>query len=167
MAKITCPQCGASVDSGRSGCPNCRALFQKKSSLTPYLVIGGIIAGVILVIAVLLLMPVNPSVGSPGPQVTVPPTPAASQGASPPCTIAITGTKIPPSTIQLQVMTSTCFAGDINELRVSVNGEPKGTLGSSPGSGGKFAGKSGSNNVVVAAKFSNGAESVVFQNAAL
>lgn len=167
MAKVSCPHCGAPVDSGRSVCPNCRAALQKKSSLTPYLVIGGIVAVVILIIAVLLLMPVNPPGGSPGTPVTLPPTHAAENAPSPPCTIAITGTKTPPATIQLQVMTTTCFAGDITELRVSVNGEQKGTLGSTPGTGGTFTGTSGSNRVLVTAKFANGAESVVFQNAAL
>jgi hypothetical protein len=64
-------------------------------------------------------------------------------------------------------MTSTCFAGDITELRVMINGEQEGTLSTSPGSSGTFAGASGSNNVIVTAAFANGAESVVFQNAAL
>jgi hypothetical protein len=48
-----------------------------------------------------------------------------------------------------------------------INGEQKGKLGPGPGTSGTFTGKSGSNNVVVAAKFANGAESVVYQNAAL
>ena len=64
-------------------------------------------------------------------------------------------------------MTSTCFAGDITELRVSVNGKQEGTLGTSPGLSGTFTGPSRSDNVIVSAKFANGAESVVYQNAAL
>ncbi len=59
-------------------------------------------------------------------------------------------------------MANTCFAGDIRELRVSVNGVQKGIPGSSPGAGGTFAGKSGTNSVTVVAKFANGAESVVY-----
>jgi len=168
MAKKTCPHCGALVDSNRSVCPNCRADIREKSSLTPYLIVAGIIGIIIIVVAVILLLPVpQPAPLPTPPQLTVPPAAAAVQEASPPCTITITGRKNPPATIQLQVMTSTCFAGDITELRVSVNGEQKGTLKTSPGSSGSFAGTSGSNNVIVAAKFSNGAESVVYQNAAL
>jgi hypothetical protein len=64
-------------------------------------------------------------------------------------------------------MTSTCTTGEITELRVSVNGAQKGTLSPNPGSGGTFAGTSGSNNVIVTAKYANGAEGVVFQNPAL
>jgi hypothetical protein len=168
MAKISCPHCGALVDSSRSVCPHCRAVIQKKSSLTPYLIAAGIIGLLILVVVVLLLLPPpQPAPQPAAPRLTVPPTAAAVQAASPPCTIAITGKKNPPAKIQLQVMTSTCFAGDITELRVSVNGAQKGTLGSGPGSSGTFDGTSGSNNVVVSAKFSNGAESVVYQNGAL
>lgn len=167
MAKISCPHCGAYVDSSRTVCPNCRAVIQKKSSMTPYLIIAGIIGVIILVIALLFLLPAPSSGGIPEPQLTVPPTAAAVEAASPPCSIAITGRKNPPATIQLQVMTSTCYAGDITELSVMINGEQKGTLSTSPGSSGTFTGKSGSNNVIVAAKFANGAESVVFQNGAL
>jgi hypothetical protein len=167
MAKITCPHCGALVDSSRTVCPNCRAVIQKKSSLTPYLIVAGIIGVIILIVAVILLLPPQQPASQPLPRVMVPPTAAAVQAASPPCTIAITGRKNPHSSIQLQMMTSTCFAGDITELRVRINGEDKGTLSSSPGSSGTFTGTSGSNNVIVTALFANGAESVVFQNAAL
>jgi len=38
------------------------------------------------------------------------------------CTIAINGQKVPPSSIQLEVMANTCIPGDITELRVSVTG---------------------------------------------
>jgi hypothetical protein len=61
-------------------------------------------------------------------------------------------------------MSSTCSAGDITGLQVSINGAAKGTLGISPGASGTFAGTSGTNNVIVTAKYSNGAESVVYQN---
>lgn len=167
MAKKTCPHCGALVDSSRTVCPNCRAVITEKSPMTPYLIVAGIIGVIILVVAVILLLPAPQPAPLTTPQLTVPPTAAAVQTASPPCTIAITGRKTPPATIQLQVMTSTCFAGDIIDLRVSVNGEQKGTLKTNPGSSGTFTGKPGSNNVVVAATFANGAESVVYQNAAL
>jgi hypothetical protein len=167
MAKITCPHCGAYVDSSRSFCPNCRGAIQKKSSLTPYLIVAGIIGVIILVVAVILLLPAPQPAPQPLPQVTIPPTAVAVKAASPSCTIAITGKKNPAGKIQLQVMTSTCSAKEITELRVSVNGQQKGTLSSSPGSSGTFDGTSGSNSVVVAATFANGAESVVYQNAAL
>ena len=62
---------------------------------------------------------------------------------------------------------STCLAGDIAELRVSVNGARKGMLSLSPGSSGTFPGTSATNNVIVVAKYANGAESIVFQNPAL
>ena len=166
MAKKTCPHCGALVESNRMVCPNCRADIREKSSITPYLIVTGIIGVIILVVVFLLLPPSQPIPPTP-PQPTVPPTVTVAKAASPPCTIAITGKKNPPASIQLQVMTTTCFAGDITELRVSVNGEQKGTLSSSPGSSGTFTGTSRSDNVIVAAKFANGAESVVYQNAAL
>jgi hypothetical protein len=135
--------------------------------MTPYLIVAGIIGVIILVVAILLLLPAQQPTPPTPPPPTVPPTVAPVKGATPPCTIAITGRKNPPAKIQLQVMTSTCSAGEITELRVSVNGQQKGILGASPGSSGTFDGTSGTNSVVVAAKFANGAESVVFQNAAL
>ena len=167
MVRISCPHCGALIDSSRTVCPNCRAVIKVKSSWTPYLIVAGIIGVIILVVAVILLLPAPQPAPASLPQVTVPPAPAAVNAASPPCTIAITGRKNSPSQIQLLVMTSTCFAGDITRLGVIVNGEQKGTLKSSPGSSGTFDGIAGSNNVVVTAIFSNGAESVIYQNAAL
>jgi predicted nucleic acid-binding Zn ribbon protein len=167
MTRNNCPHCGASIDSSSTVCPNCRIAITKKRSKIPYLIVGGIIVVVIVVAVVLLLLPAPQPTPQPAPQLTVSPTAAAAMAASPPCTIAITGRKIPPDTIQLQVMTSTCYAGDITELRVSINGEQKGPLSTSPGSGGTFTGASGSNNVIVAATFANGARSVVYQNAAL
>ena len=168
MSRITCPHCGALVDSGRSVCPNCRAVIQKKSSLTPYLIVAAIFGVIILVVAVILLLPSQPPTSLPNPQLTLPPTmAAASAPQAPSCTIAITPSKVPPASIRLQVMTSTCVAGDITELRVSVNGAQKGTLSPNPGSSGTFTGTSGSNNVIVTAKYANGAEGVVFQNPAL
>ena len=60
-------------------------------------------------------------------------------------------------------MATTCITGDVTELRVSVNGVQKGMPGASPGASGTFAGTSGSNAVMVVAKFGNGAESVVYE----
>ena len=64
-------------------------------------------------------------------------------------------------------MATTCITGDVTELRVSVNGAQKGTLDASPGASGTFAGTSGSNAVMVVAKFGNGAESMVYLSVAL
>jgi hypothetical protein len=64
-------------------------------------------------------------------------------------------------------MATTCIPGDVTELRFSVNGAQKGMLEASPGVSGTFAGPSGGNSVTVVAKFGNGTESVVYQNAAL
>jgi len=60
-------------------------------------------------------------------------------------------------------MANTCIPGDMTQLRVSVNGEQKGMPDASPGASGTFAGMSGSNAVVVVAKFANGAEEVVYR----
>jgi len=142
--------------------------MKEKRSLTPWLIIGGIIIDVILVAVVLLTSPSPQPVTIPVPTITVPPTEAAvAAPQAPSCTIAITGQKIPPSSIHLQVMASTCSAGDITALTVSVNGAQKGTLDSTPGASGTVAGTSGTNTVIVVAKFANGAENVVYQNAAL
>ena len=137
-----------------------------KRSRLPWLIIGGIILLVIIVAGLFLYSP------SPQP-VTIP----AATGISatdfvaptapqpPSCTIAINGQKIPPSSIHLQVMANTCIPGDVTELRVSVNGAQKGVLDARPGASGTFAGTSGSNTVMVVARFANGAESVVYQSA--
>ena len=61
-------------------------------------------------------------------------------------------------------MANTCSAGDVTGLRVSVNGAQKGMLDASPGASGTFAGTSGTNTVMVVARFANGAESVVYQD---
>jgi hypothetical protein len=61
-------------------------------------------------------------------------------------------------------MNNQCSAGEISELEVSVNGEQKGTLATTAGSGTTFAGTSGTNSVVVVAKYASGAESIVYQN---
>jgi len=168
MAKKTCPNCGASIESSRTVCPTCRMVLKEKSSLTPWLIIAGIIVVVILVAAFLLMSPSPQPVTIPETKITIPPTTAvASAPAEPSCIIAVTGTKVPPSSIRVQVMTSTCSAGDVTELTVSVNGAPKGTLGTSTGSSQIFTGTSGLNNVIVVAKFANGAERVVYQNVAL
>jgi hypothetical protein len=168
MSRKTCPHCGASVETSRTVCPTCRAALQKKSSVTPYLITGGIIAVIILVVAVLFLIPDQSSGGTPPPPITPPPTKTGAAKVTPPsCTIAISGSRAPPSSVQLRVMTNTCIAGDVAELRVLVNGEQKGTLTPGTGASGTFTGTSGSNNVIVVARFANGAESLVYQNTAL
>lgn len=168
MAKKTCPQCGAPIESSRSICPNCRTVLRKQSPLTPFLIVGGVVAAIIIVVAVLLLASPAQSTPLSVTELTVLPTPGAAQNPSTPaCTIAIAGSKVPPSSVQLRVMTSTCLTGDIDELRVSVNGARQGTLGLSPGSSGTFPGTSATNNVIVVAKYANGAEGIVFQNPAL
>jgi hypothetical protein len=74
------------------------------------------------------------------------------------------GQKVPPSSIQLQVMATTCIPGNVAELRVSVNGAQKGMPDASVGASGTFAGTYGGNSVMVEAKFGDGAESVVYQD---
>jgi predicted nucleic acid-binding Zn ribbon protein len=168
MAKKTCPNCGTSIDAGRTICPACRMVLKEQSSLKPYLLVAGIVVVVILVIAVLLMNPSSQSVTIPDTKITPPPTTSGSSSPSQPaCTIVVSGSKVPPSTIRLQVMTSTCSAGDVTELKVSVNGVQKGIMGIGVGTSMTYPGTSGANNVIVVAKFANGAERVVFNNAAL
>ena len=170
MALKTCPRCGAPVEPGQNSCPNCRAVLKKKSALTPYLIIIVLIVVVVIVVAVVLMSPV----AGPGPVTPVAPVLTAQQMSadeSPPsqptCTIGITGSKVPPSSIRLELMTTTCSAGEITGLKVLINGAQAGTLGTNPGAGGIFAGSSSTNSVVVTAKYANGAEAVVYQNANL
>lgn len=51
-----------SCESGSTICPNCRVVLEETSSLTPYLIVAGIVAVVILVPAVLLISP-GPGLG--------------------------------------------------------------------------------------------------------
>ena len=135
-----------------------------KRSRLPLLIISGIILLMILIAALFLSSPSPQPVTIPSPAIissTVFVAPTAPQPPS--CTVAINGQKVPPSSIHLQVMANTCIAGDVTELRVSVNGAQKGMLGTSPGASGTFAGTSGTNSVTVVARFANGAESVVYE----
>ena len=139
-----------------------------KRSRLPLLIIGGIILFVILVAALFLNSPSPQPVTIPSPAIISSTDFVAPTAPQPPsCTVAINGQKVPPSSIHLQVMATTCIPGDITELRVSVNGAQKGMLYASPGASGIFTGTSGTNTVTVVAKFANGAEEVVYQNAAL
>ena len=135
-----------------------------KRSRLPWLIIGGIILLVILVAALFLSSPSPQPVNIPSPAIIFSTDFVAPTAPQPPtCTIAISGQKVPPSSIQLQVMANTCIPGDITELRVSINGAQKGMPGASPGASGTFTGTSGTNTVTVVARFANGAESVVYE----
>jgi|SRR5208283_359969 len=168
MALKTCPRCGAPVEPGQNSCPNCRAVLKKKSALTPYLVIAGLIIVVIIVVAVVLMSPAaGPGSVTPvAPVLTAQPTSAEeSLPSQPTCAIGITGSKVSSTSLRLQVMSTTCGAGEVTGLKVSINGaQQPGTLGTSPGASGTFAGTSGTNSVIVTAHFANGAEAVVYQN---
>jgi predicted nucleic acid-binding Zn ribbon protein len=175
MSRETCPHCGAKIDSGITVCPNCRIAIIRKSRAIPYFIIGCIILVAVVIAVAFLLLPAPQPVPEPASNPVPQPAPlsavipAAAEVPVPTlsCTIAITGSKIPPATIRLQVMSCTCFAGDVTGLRVRINGEEVGTLAPDPGSGGSFTGTSGPNNVIVVAAFASGAESVIYQNAAL
>jgi hypothetical protein len=112
-----------------------------KRSRLPWLIIGGIILLVILVAALFLFSRSPQPVTIPTPAIIAPADFVAPTAPQPPsCTVAINGQKVPPSSIQLQVMTNTCIPGDITGLRDSVNGAQKGMPGASPGASGTFAG---------------------------
>jgi len=135
-----------------------------KRSRLPLLIISGIILLMILIAALFLSSPSPQPVTIPSPAIISSMDFVAPTAPQPPsCTVAINGQKVPPSSIHLQVMANTCIAGDVTELRVSVNGAQKGMLGTSPGASGTFAGTSGTNSVPVVARFANGAESVVYE----
>jgi len=141
----------------RSGC-------MAKRSRLPWLIIIGIILVVILIAGLFLSSPSPQPVTIPAPAIISSTDFVAPTAPQPPsCTIAINGQKVPPSSIHLQVMVNTCITGDVTGLRVSVNRAQKGMPGASPGASGAFAGTSGSNSIMVVAKFANGAESVVYQ----
>jgi len=170
MAQKTCPYCGAPVDPNRSACPNCRKVLAAKSPLTPYIVIGILVLVIAVIVAVLLINPVQgPATGAsplPAAVTTVPAAGGIAVPTQPSCTIAVSGSRASAASIRLQVMTGTCSPGDISSLQVSINGAGKGTLGTSPGASATFTAPS-SSSVVVTAKFANGAESIVYQNPAL
>jgi hypothetical protein len=156
------------MESSRTTCPACRRVLKEKNSLIMYLYIASLTVIAIVVIFFVLTNSPSEPIAIQNTRLTIPPTIAAVSGPqAPSCTIAITGSKMPPSSIRLQVMTTTCSAGDVSNLRVLVNGAQKGSLGTSPGASGTFAGTSGSNNVVVVAIFASGAENVVYQNPSL
>jgi len=168
MAEKTCPHCGAPVKAHQLVCPHCHTVLKKKNPLVPY-VITGVLVFLIAVVASVILT-------SPAPAPTVPAaatvTPASSGTAAaagptqPACTVAIAGSQVGTS-IRLQVMTNSCSAGEIVSLAVTVNGEDVGTLDSVTGSSRTFAGTAGADAVSVTAKYANGAEKIVYQNAAL
>lgn len=170
MALKTCPRCGAPVEPGQNSCPNCRAVLKKKSALTPYLVIAGLIVVVIIVVAFVLMSPAPGPGTTIAPVITVQPTSAgtnagASLPSQPTCFIDITPSKVSSSLIRLQVTSTTCSPGELTGLNVSINGAQAGPLGTNPGASRTFTGSSGTNSVVVTANFANGAESVVLNTA--
>ena len=135
-----------------------------RRSRLPWLITGGIILLVILVAALFLSRPSPQPVTLPSPAIISSTDFVAPTAPQPPsCTVAINGQKIPPSSIHLQVMANTCIPEDVTGLMVSVYGAQIGMLNASPGASGTFADTSGSNTVMVVAKFGNGAESVVYQ----
>ncbi len=167
MSQKTCPHCGAPVDANRPVCPHCRVVLKKKNPLVPYVVIGVLVVIIVVAVAVVLTTPVQ------APDIPAAAAVSSSSGSSvasgptqPVCTVAITGNRAG-SLIRLQVMTSTCGAGEIESLAVSVNGAAAGTLGTSAGTSKTFASTTGTSNVIVTAKFASGAEKIVYQNAAL
>jgi len=98
-----------------------------KRSRLPWLIIVGIILLVIIIAALFLFSPSPQPITLPavsGISATDFIAPTAPQPPS--CTVAISGQKLAPSSIHLQVMANTCSAGDITALRVSVNGAQKG-----------------------------------------
>ncbi len=136
-----------------------------KRSRLPLIIIGGISILVVIVAALFIFNPSMQPVKIPAPASLSATDFVAPTAPQPPsCTLAINGQKVQPSSIQLEVMANTCFAGDVTELTVTVNGAQKGTLGTSPGASGTFAGTSGTNSVTVVAKFANGAEEVVYMS---
>ena len=135
-----------------------------KRSRLPWLIIVGIILLVILIAALFLSSPSPQPVTLPSPTIISSTDFVAPTAPQPPsCTVAINGQKVPPTSIHLQVMANTCIPGDVTELRVSVNVAQKGTLDANPGASGTFTGTSGTNTVMVVAKFGNGAESVEYE----
>ena len=161
MAQNKCPNCGSSIDSNRSACPTCRKVVKKSTPTTAYLSIAAIAVVINVVGGILLVNPGGNNAG--GPVTPVPTSTGTPEPTQPTCFVAITGHKVPPTSIELQVKTSSCRAGDITELRVSIDGAPAGTLSPNPGTLATIADKSGSKNVIVVAKFVSGAESVVYR----
>ncbi len=59
MAQRTCPHCGASIEPGRTVCPNCRVILKKKNPLTPYLAVAGLVVIAVVVVAFVMTSPVS------------------------------------------------------------------------------------------------------------
>ena len=113
-----------------------------KRSRLPWLIIGGIIIVVILIAGLFLSSPSPQPITIPAPAIISPTDFVAPTAPQPPsCTVAINGQKIPPSSIHLQVMATTCIPGDVTGLRVSVNGAQKEMPDARPGTGGTYAGR--------------------------
>lgn len=167
MSQKTCPHCGALIDANRTICPHCQVAVKRKNPLVPYVVIGVLVVIIVIAVAVVLTTPVQAPEMQSAPAVSSSSTGSMAAGPTQPaCTVAIAGSRAG-SSLRLQVMTSTCGAGEIESLAVSVNGAAAGTMGTTAGTSKTFAGTTGANTVIVTAKFASGAEKIMYQNAAL
>jgi hypothetical protein len=167
MSQKSCPHCGALIDASRTICPQCRVAVKRKNPLVPYVVIGVLVVIIVIAVAVVLTTPVQAPEMPSAPAVSSSSTGSVAAGPTQPtCTVAIAGSRAG-SSLRLQVMTSTCGAGEIESLAVSVNGAAAGTMGTTAGTSKTFTGTTGANTVIVTAKFASGAEKIMYQNAAL
>lgn len=55
MAKLSCPDCGMSVESSSSTCPDCQARLKREISLAPLIIFTVIMIGIFLAGAVFFL----------------------------------------------------------------------------------------------------------------
>lgn len=117
---------------------------------------------VILIIAFFLLHAPAPPAADLSPA-TVPDVTAAP--TIPQCTVALTGQKLPGSRIQLHLMQMTCGEGDVQNITVTVNGQPAGFLRPQLGAENTYPGHAGTDTVVAVAVFSSGYEKTIFESA--
>lgn len=155
-----CPACGNPVSAGRTFCPTCGNQFRKKRGYGSWLVLGGFIAAALLLAVFVFQIPgASPAVMGSAPASAVIAVPTV-----PPCTVGITGQRIPGGRIQLRLMALTCSKDDISELRVLINGNKEGTLPVQLGSLETFPGQKSPDQVTVIARFSSGYEKVVLDS---
>ena len=159
MARERCPECGGPLLSGR--CPNCQVYSWEKNTFLPYFAIAGFGVAALILAAIFLFNPgyipgstSSPAAGSSGGMAAPPSVPT--------CTVGMSSTKVPPSLVRLMVTSSTCSPGEITGLQVTINGAGKGTLPAYVSACDTFVGVPGLNNVIVTAKYANGAEMIVY-----